>query len=138
MFLDEPSVTGTENAVMAAVLAKGTTVIENAACEPHVQDLCRFLNAMGAKIEGVGSNILTIHGQSKLAGCEYTIQPDHIEVGSFAGLAAVTGGELIIENAGDLSQLRPVIHGFAKLGVEMQLDGTTLRISSRATSAYQR
>jgi len=128
MFLDEPSVTGTENAVMAASLARGTTVIENAACEPHVQDLCRFLVAMGAKIDGIGSNILTIHGQSKLGGCEYTIQPDHIEVGSFVGLAAVTGGELIIENAGDLAQLRPMLMGFSKLGVEMQLEGTTLRV----------
>jgi len=128
MFLDEPSVTGTENAVMAASLASGTTVIENAACEPHVQDLCRFLVAMGAKIEGIGSNVLTIHGQTKLGGCEYTIQPDHIEVGSFVGLAAVTGGELIIENAGDISQLRPMLLGFGKLGVEMELDGTTLRV----------
>jgi UDP-N-acetylglucosamine 1-carboxyvinyltransferase len=128
MFLDEPSVTGTENAVMAASLARGTTVIENAACEPHVQDLCHFLVAMGAKIEGIGSNILTIHGQSKLGGCEYTIQPDHIEVGSFVGLAAVTGGELVIENAGDLSQLRPMLLGFGKLGVEMELEGTTLRV----------
>jgi UDP-N-acetylglucosamine 1-carboxyvinyltransferase len=75
MFLDEPSVTGTENAIMAAALAQGTTVIENAACEPHVQDLCRFLISMGSKIEGVGSNILTIHGQAKLGGTEYTIQP---------------------------------------------------------------
>jgi UDP-N-acetylglucosamine 1-carboxyvinyltransferase len=103
-------------------------VIENAACEPHVQDLCRFLVSMGAKIEGIGSNILTIHGQSKLGGTEYTIQPDHIEVGSFVGLAAVTGGELFIENAGNLSQLRPMLVGFEKLGVEMQLDGTTLRV----------
>ena len=128
MFLDEPSVTGTENAIMAAVLAKGTTIIENAACEPHVQDLCRFLVSMGAKIEGIGSNILTIEGRDRLGGTEYTIQPDHIEVGSFVGLAAVTGGELIIENAGDLSQLRPMLMGFEKLGVEMQLDGTTLRV----------
>jgi UDP-N-acetylglucosamine 1-carboxyvinyltransferase len=128
MFLDEPSVTGTENAVMAASLARGTTVIENAACEPHVQDLCRFLVAMGAKIEGIGSNILTIHGQAKLGGAEYTIQPDHIEVGSFVGLAAVTGGELVIENAGDISQLRPMLLGFGKLGVEMELEGTTLRV----------
>ncbi|MCZ4496398.1 MAG: UDP-N-acetylglucosamine 1-carboxyvinyltransferase, partial [Thermoleophilia bacterium] len=103
-------------------------VIENAACEPHVQDLCRFLVSMGAKIEGIGSNILTIQGQDKLGGTEYTIQPDHIEVGSFVGLAAVTGGELIIENAGDISQLRPMLMGFEKLGVEMHLDGTTLHV----------
>ena len=128
MFLDEPSVTGTENAIMAASLASGTTVIENAACEPHVQDLCNMLVAMGAKIEGIGSNILTIHGVDKLGGAEYRIQSDHIEVGSFVGLAAVTGGELIIENAGDISQLRPMIMGFEKLGVEMQLEGTTMRV----------
>ncbi|MCW2923517.1 MAG: murA [Thermoleophilia bacterium] len=128
MFLDEPSVTGTENAIMAASIAKGTTVIENAACEPHVQDLCRFLVVLGAKIDGIGSNVLTIHGQAKLGGGEYTIQPDHIEVGSFVGLAAVTGGELIIENAGDISQLRPMLVGFGKLGVDMELEGTTLRV----------
>lgn len=128
MFLDEPSVTGSENAIMAASLARGTTIIENVACEPHVQDLCRFLVALGAKIEGIGSNIITIHGQARLGGCEYRIQPDHIEVGSFVGLAAVTGGELVIENAGDLSQLRPMMYGFSKLGVDVELDGTTLRV----------
>ena len=90
IFLDEASVTGTENAVMAAVLAKGTTVIRNAASEPHVQDLCRLLNGWGAQIEGIGTNMLTIQGVDRLRGGEFTISPDHIEVGSFIGLGAVT------------------------------------------------
>lgn len=128
MFLDEPSVTGTENAVAAAVLAKGTTVIENAACEPHVQDLCRFLVSMGARISGIGSNILTIEGRDRLGGTEWSIQPDHIEVGSFIGLAAITGGEMVIEQAGDLSQLRPVKMGFEKLGVQLSLEGGAVHV----------
>ena len=128
IFLDEPSVTGTENAVMAAVLATGDTVLENVACEPHVQDLCRFLVSMGAQIGGIGSNVLRITGVSELGGTEYTIQPDHIEVGSFIGLAAVTGGELVIENAGKLAQLRPLLTGFARLGVEMVIEGDSIRI----------
>jgi UDP-N-acetylglucosamine 1-carboxyvinyltransferase len=99
IFLDEPSVTGTENAIMAASMAKGTTVLRNAACEPHVQELARFLNAMGAQIEGIGSNQLAIHGVDKLRGTEWTIDPDHIEVGSLIGLAAVTGGQLRILGA---------------------------------------
>jgi UDP-N-acetylglucosamine 1-carboxyvinyltransferase len=128
MFLDEPSVTGTENAVMAAVLARGETIIENAACEPHVQDLCRMLVAMGARIDGIGSNVLRIVGVDQLGGCEYTIQPDHIEVGSFIGLAAVTGGELVIEQAGGRSQLRPVQNGFDRLGVRFDIDGDSVRV----------
>src|SRR5690606_28741767 len=96
IFLDEPSVTGTENAVMAAVLAKGTTVLRNAACEPHVQDLCNFLVALGARMEGIGTNEVTVHGGSTLGGGSWTIGPDHIEVGSFIGLAAVTRSELRI------------------------------------------
>jgi UDP-N-acetylglucosamine 1-carboxyvinyltransferase len=100
VFLDEPSVTGTENAVMAAVAAKGTTILHNAACEPHVQDLCRFLVALGARIDGIGSNALTIQGGAALGGATYAIGPDHIEVGSFIGLAAVTRSELRIEDAG--------------------------------------
>lgn len=94
LFLDEASVTATENAIMAAALAEGTTVIENAASEPHVQDLCRLLNAMGARIEGVGSNILRIVGVKKLGGADYAIGADYMEVGSLIGLAAVTRGEL--------------------------------------------
>jgi UDP-N-acetylglucosamine 1-carboxyvinyltransferase len=93
LFLDEASVTATENAVMAAALAKGATVITNAACEPHVQDLCNMLNAMGARIEGVGSNILRISGVERLGGCEFAIGADYMEAGSFVGLAAATHGE---------------------------------------------
>ena len=99
VFLDEASVTGTENAVMAAALALGTTVIENAACEPHVQDLCRLINAMGGAIEGIGTNRLVIGGTTRLHGAEYALGPDYIEVGSLIMLAAVTGGELSIEEA---------------------------------------
>src|SRR3954464_8895467 len=94
IFLDEPSVTGTENALMAAVMAKGRTTLRNAACEPHVQDLARSLVAMGAQIEGIGSNVFTIEGGKPLHGARYTIGPDHIEIGSFIGLAAVTNGEI--------------------------------------------
>ena len=92
--MDEPSVMGTENALMAAALTPGTTVIHNAASEPHVQDLARMLLQMGARIEGIGSNVLIIEGQAELGGADYTIGPDYIEVGSFVALAAVTGGEL--------------------------------------------
>ena len=92
IFLDEPSVTGTENALMAAVAAKGRTVLRNAACEPHVQDLARALVAMGAAIEGIGSNVYIIEGGRSLGGASYAIGPDHIEIGSFIGLAAVTNG----------------------------------------------
>ena len=94
IFLDEPSVTGTENALMASVAAKGRTVLRNAACEPHVQDLARALVAMGASIEGIGSNVYTIEGGRPLGGAAYAIGPDHIEIGSFIGLAAVTNGEI--------------------------------------------
>jgi UDP-N-acetylglucosamine 1-carboxyvinyltransferase len=125
--LDEPSVTGTENAVMAAVLAKGRTLIENAACEPHVQDLCRMLVSMGAKIEGIGSNMLWIDGVDKLGGCEHQIGADHIEIGSFIGLAAVTGGEMVIEDA-PAAQIRPLIRGFARLGVQIEQEGNAVRV----------
>jgi UDP-N-acetylglucosamine 1-carboxyvinyltransferase len=99
LFLDEASVTATENAIMAAVLAEGRTVIENAASEPHVQDLCHMLNAMGAQIEGIGSNILRIAGVTALHGTEFELGADFMEVGSFIGLAAVTRGDLTIERA---------------------------------------
>lgn len=125
--LDEPSVTGTENAVMAAVLAAGRTFIENAACEPHVQDLCRMLVAMGAKIDGIGSNMLWIDGVDKLGGCDHRIGADHIEIGSFIGLAAVTGGEMIIEDA-PVAQLRPLVRGFARLGVRVEQEGNAVRV----------
>ncbi len=99
IFLDEASVTATENALMAAVLAEGTTVIENAASEPHVQDLCRMLVSMGARISGIGSNILSIEGVTRLSGTEFRIGSDYMEVGSLIGLAAATRGELEIEDA---------------------------------------
>ena len=130
IFLDEASVTGTENAVMAAVLAKGKTVLSNAASEPHVQDLCRMLVAMGAKIEGIGSNILTITGVERLSGCDFTIGADFMEVGSFIGLAAVTGGDLHIQGirSGDL---RPAKIAFGKLGIDWTHEGLDLHVSRK-------
>jgi UDP-N-acetylglucosamine 1-carboxyvinyltransferase len=130
IFLDEPSVTGTENAVMAAVAAKGTTTLHNAASEPHVQDLCRMLVAMGGRIEGIGSNVLTIHGGSALHGCTHRIGPDHIEVGSFVGLAAVTRSPLRIEEAG-VEHLRAVRMGFERLGVATEIDGKDLVVPAK-------
>lgn len=125
LFLDEASVTATENAVMAAVLAAGTTVIKNAASEPHVQDLCVMLNSMGASIKGIGSNILTISGVKSLRGTEFTISADVIEVGSFIGLAAVTRGELEIEEA--CPEHLPMIKlAFGKLGIHWETMGKTI------------
>jgi len=125
IFLDETSVTGTENALMAAVAASGRTVIRNAAAEPHVQDLARFLVAMGAHIEGIGSNAYVIEGGRPLRGTSYSIGPDHIEVGSFIGLAAVTNGDIIIDPVrGD--DLRSTLLGFERLGIRPRLDGTRL------------
>jgi UDP-N-acetylglucosamine 1-carboxyvinyltransferase len=132
MFLDEASVTATENAIMAAVLAEGTTVIGNAACEPHVQDLCRFLVGLGARISGIGSNLLTIEGVDRLGGGEYTIGSDYIEVASFAALAAVTGGELVVEGVVE-DDLRPVEVGFYRLGLTWELDGDRLRVPREQT-----
>jgi UDP-N-acetylglucosamine 1-carboxyvinyltransferase len=132
MFLDEASVTATENAIMAAVLAEGQTVIGNAACEPHVQDLCRFLVFLGARISGIGSNLLTIDGVDRLAGGEYTIGTDYIEVASFAALAAVTGGELVVEGVVE-DDLRPVEVGFYRLGLTWELDGDRLRVPREQT-----
>ena len=127
IFLDEASVTATENALMAAVCAEGTTVLENAASEPHVQGLCHMLQAMGARIEGVGTNHVTIEGVPRLEGCEHTIGADHTEVGSMIGLAAVTGGELLIEHAG-LEHLRMIRLMFHRLGVETTEEGPHLRV----------
>jgi len=127
VFLDEPSVTGTENAVMAAVAATGTTTLRNAASEPHVQDLCEFLVALGARIEGIGTNTLTIHGGATLGAATHTIGPDHIEVGSFIGLAAVTRSELRIAGAG-VRHLRSVLMGFERLGVSCVVDGDDLLV----------
>ena len=127
IFLDEPSVTGTENALMAAVAAKGRTVLRNAAAEPHVQDLALFLNALGAQIDGIGSNVYTIEGARPLTGARYAIGPDHIEIGSFIGLAAVTNGDITIEGVrGD--DLRATLLGFERLGIRPRLDGHTLYV----------
>ncbi len=122
IFLDEASVTGTENAVMAAVMAHGKTIISNAASEPHVQDLCKFLNSMGANITGVGSNILYIEGVEKLHGTDYTIGADFMEVGSLIGLAAVTRSEIEIVNA-DPHNMRMSRLVFGKLGIRWETDG---------------
>jgi UDP-N-acetylglucosamine 1-carboxyvinyltransferase len=127
VFLDEPSVTGTENALMAAAAASGTTILRNAASEPHVQDLARFLVALGAEIEGIGTNQLTIHGGRPLHGATHEIGPDHIEVGSFIGLAAVTHSELRIARAG-VEHLPMVLMGFERLGVRCEIDGQDLVI----------
>ncbi|HZT17406.1 MAG TPA: UDP-N-acetylglucosamine 1-carboxyvinyltransferase [Gaiellaceae bacterium] len=118
--LDEASVMATENAVMAASLAPGTTTISNAACEPHVQDLCRFLVSLGARIDGIGANILRIEGVDRLSGGSHAIGPEHIEVGSFIGVAAVTGGDLTIEGIVP-DDLWPVVPVFRRLGVELEL-----------------
>ncbi|HEX2218184.1 MAG TPA: UDP-N-acetylglucosamine 1-carboxyvinyltransferase [Gemmatimonadales bacterium] len=128
IFLDEPSVTGTENALMAAVMAKGRTVLRNAACEPHVQDLARALVAMGAHIEGIGSNIYTVEGGRPLGGASYAIGPDHIEIGSFIGLAAVTNGEVVIDPVRG-EDLRSTLLGFERLGIRPRVDGTRLTVS---------
>jgi UDP-N-acetylglucosamine 1-carboxyvinyltransferase len=128
IFLDEPSVTGTENALMAAVMAKGRTVLRNAACEPHVQDLARALVAMGAQIEGIGSNIYTIEGSRPLKGASYAIGPDHIEIGSFIGLAAVTNGEVAIDPVRP-EDLRSTLLGFERLGIRPRVDGSRLTVS---------
>jgi UDP-N-acetylglucosamine 1-carboxyvinyltransferase len=128
IFLDEPSVTGTENALMAAVMAKGRTVLRNAACEPHVQDLARALVAMGAEISGIGSNIYTIEGGRPLVGAPYSIGPDHIEIGSFIGLAAVTNGDVTIEPVRS-EDLRSIILGFERLGIRPRLEGNRLSVS---------
>ncbi|OHD78984.1 MAG: UDP-N-acetylglucosamine 1-carboxyvinyltransferase [Spirochaetes bacterium RIFOXYC1_FULL_54_7] len=129
IFLDEASVTATENAVMAAVLADGPTVIRNAASEPHVQDLCRLLNAMGARISGIGSNILTIDGVPTLHGADYTIGPDYMEIGSFIGLAAVTRGDLVIEGVVP-DELRMIKIAFNRLGISWHIDGSSMVMKS--------
>jgi UDP-N-acetylglucosamine 1-carboxyvinyltransferase len=122
IFMDEPSVMGTENALMAAALTPGQTTISNAASEPHVQDLARLLTAMGAQVDGVGSNVMVVNGQTTLGGAEFTICPDHIEVGSFMALAAATGGELRIRDAGP-KDLRNVRRQFRRLGLRSEVEG---------------
>ena len=130
VFMDEPSVMATENVLMAAALTPGSTVISNAACEPHVQDLARLLVKMGAAIEGIGSNVLTVHGAQQLGGASHGIAPDHIEIGSFMALAGVTGGELRIKdtNVQDLRMIRIV---FDQLGLESELDGNDIIVPGR-------
>ena len=128
VFLDEASVMATENVVMAAVLSEGETVIGNAACEPHVQDLCRFLVSLGAQIEGIESNVLRIHGVDRLGGGTWRVAPEHIEVGSFIGLAAATGGDITIENVEPNDLTGSILPTFARLGLEVEVGATTVRV----------
>jgi UDP-N-acetylglucosamine 1-carboxyvinyltransferase len=129
VFLDEPSVTATENALMVAVRATGRTILRNAASEPHVQDLARALRAMGAEISGIGTNVLTVDGVEHLAGARVPVGPDHIEIGSFIGLAAVTDGDIAIEGVRP-DDLQPILQQFDRLGVRPRLDGTTLYVDA--------
>src|SRR6266513_412666 len=127
IFLDEASVMATENTVMAAALTPGETVIGNAACEPHIQDLCRFLVSLGAEIEGIESNVLRVRGVESLRGGEWRVGPEHIEVGSFMGLAAITGGDITIEDV-EPKDLAGILPTFERLGVHVELDGSSLRV----------
>jgi UDP-N-acetylglucosamine 1-carboxyvinyltransferase len=127
IFLDEASVMATENAIMAAVLTPGETIIGNAACEPHVQDLCRFLVSIGAEIEGIESNVLRIHGVETLRGGEWSIAPEHIEVGSFVGLAAATNSDLTIDGV-KTADLACILTAFSRLGIEVELGDGWLRV----------
>lgn len=127
MLLDEASVTGTANIIMAAVMAKGTTTIYNAACEPYIQQLCKLLVKMGAQIEGIGSNLLTIHGVEYLSGADHRMLPDMIEVGSFVGVAAMTGSDIILENVG-VKDLGIMPDCFRRLGVKMKVEGDNIHV----------
>ena len=127
IFLDEASVTATENAIMAAVLAENETIIQNAASEPHIQDLCRMLNSMGAKISGIGSNVVRIEGVKKLHGTEYTIGPDYIEIGSYIGMAAATKGQITIKGIKQ-EEIRPLKYSFSKLGISWRIEGDELTV----------
>lgn len=130
ILLDEISVTGTANIVMAAVLAKGTTTIYNAACEPYLQQLCKMLNSMGAKIKGVGSNLLTIRGVKELGGCEHRVLPDMIEIGSFMGIAAITQSEITIKDVG-LKHLGNIPDRFGRLGIQYEFRGDDIFIPAQ-------
>ena len=130
MLLDEASVTGTANIIMAAVMAEGTTTIYNAACEPYLQQLCKMLNKMGAKISGVGSNLLTIEGVKELHGTQHTLLPDMIEVGSFIGMAAITGSELRIKNVG-YRDLGIIPDAFRRLGIRIDVDGDDIIVPAQ-------
>ncbi|MEK6277468.1 MAG: UDP-N-acetylglucosamine 1-carboxyvinyltransferase [Actinomycetota bacterium] len=127
IFMDEPSVMGTENALMAAALTTGPTTISNAACEPHVQDLARLLSKMGATVDGIGSNVMTVHGRKELGGAEHTVAPDHIEVASFMVLAAATGGELRIREAAP-DDLVTVRRQFRRLGLQTMIEGNDVLV----------
>ncbi|HEX5245671.1 MAG TPA: UDP-N-acetylglucosamine 1-carboxyvinyltransferase [Gaiellaceae bacterium] len=136
VFLDEASVMATENTVMAAVLTSGETVLGNAACEPHVQDLCRFLVSLGAHIEGIESNVLRINGVDTLGGGSWSVGPDHIEVGSFIGMAAITGGDITVEGADpkDLISIKPA---FERLGVRIEIGQDSVHVPSRQQLVIQ-
>jgi UDP-N-acetylglucosamine 1-carboxyvinyltransferase len=136
IFLDEASVMATENAVMVAALTPGETVIGNAACEPHVQDLCRFLGSLGARIEGIESNVLRIEGVESLSGGEWEIGPDHIEVGSFIGLAAITGGDVTIDGVRH-ADLVSILQGFEKFGVTVERGDDFVRVPPRQELVVQ-
>ena len=136
IFMDEPSVMGTENALLAAALAPGRTVIGNAACEPHVQDLARLLCKMGARVDGIGSNVMIVHGQEKLSGAEHSIGPDHIEIGSFMALAAATGGELRIRDV-EPSDLVMIRRQFGRLGLSSSIEGRDLLVTPDQRLAIQ-
>lgn len=137
MLLNEPSVTGTANVVMAAVMAKGKTTIYNAACEPYLQQLCGMLNSMGAKIKGVGSNLLEIEGVDSLGGCTHTLLPDFIEVGSFIGLAAMTQSEITIKNC-RIDMLGPIPDVFKRLGIQMEFRGDDIFVPAQEMYEIQR
>ncbi len=135
MLLDEASVTGTANIVMAAVLAEGTTTIYNAACEPYLQQLCKMMNAMGAKVSGIGSNLITIEGVETLGGCEHRILPDMIEIGSWIGLAAMTKSEITIKNV-SWPNLGVIPNTFRKLGITLEQKGDDIYIPAH-TNGYE-
>jgi UDP-N-acetylglucosamine 1-carboxyvinyltransferase len=137
VFMDEPSVMATENALLAAALTPGVTTVGNAACEPHVQDLARLLTKMGARVEGIGSNVLIVNGVDRLGGCEHTIGPDHIEIGSFMAIAGVTGGELRIKDTvpDDLRMVRLV---FKRIGLHSDLDGSDIVVPGGQKLVAQR
>lgn len=137
ILLDEPSVTGTANVIMAAVMAKGVTTIYNAACEPYIQQLCRMLNRMGANITGAGSNLLKIEGVERLGGTTHTMLPDMIEIGSFIGLAAMTGSEITIKNC-RIDQLGLIPSTFQKLGIQMEFRGDDIYIPAQESYKMDR
>ena len=136
LLLDEPSVTGTANIIMAAVLASGITTIYNAACEPYIQQLCKMLSRMGAKISGTGSNLLVIEGVKELGGTEHTMLPDMIEVGSFIGMAAMTQGDITIRNAG-IENLGVIPEKFRQLGIKLEFKGDDIHIPSQDSYEIQ-